>query len=120
MAKSYEQIQKQIEALQAEAEKLRRKEIDEVIERIRSAIDHYGITAADLGFGAGAKAAKGGRKKPGRKPGAKAATKAATTPAYADGTGNTWGGRGKRPDWLRNALASGRTLEEFKVKAPDA
>lgn len=116
MAKSYEQIQKQIEALQAEAEKLRRKEIDDVIERIRSAIDHYGITAADLGFGVGAKAAKVGRKKPGRKAG----VKAAATAAFADGNGNTWGGRGKRPDWLRNALASGRTLEEFKVKAPTA
>lgn len=119
MAKSYEQIQKQIEALQAEAEKLRRKEIGDVIARIRSAIDHYGITAADLGFGAGAKAKAGagktGRKKPGRP-----AAKPKAPAAYADANGNTWAGRGKRPDWLRQELANGRTLEEFKVKAPAA
>lgn len=28
----------------------------------------------------------------------------------------TWAGRGKRPDWLRDALAAGRDLEEFSVE----
>lgn len=27
----------------------------------------------------------------------------------------TWTGRGKRPDWLRNALNSGRELMEFSI-----
>lgn len=119
MAKSYEQLQKQIAELQAEAEKVRQKEVGEVIGRIREAIDHYGLTAADLGFGTrGAgktdAAQPGGRKKPGRKPGAK--SKGATASAmYRDEAGNTWGGRGKRPRWLHDALASGKTLEDFKV-----
>jgi DNA-binding protein H-NS len=118
MAKSYEQLQQQIAELQAEAEKLRQKEIGEVIGRIREAITHYGISAADLGFGpAGAKAPKAvkpGRKKPGRKPGVKAA-KSAAPALYRDEAGNSWVGRGKRPTWLRDALAGGRKLEDFKV-----
>lgn len=30
-------------------------------------------------------------------------------------TGNTYGGRGKRPDWLRKYIDQGRKLEEFAV-----
>lgn len=41
MAKTYEQIQQQIADLQVEAERLRRKELDGVIGRIREAIDFY-------------------------------------------------------------------------------
>lgn len=29
---------------------------------------------------------------------------------------NTWTGQGRRPKWLLEAIAAGRTLEEFKVK----
>lgn len=28
----------------------------------------------------------------------------------------TWGGRGKRPRWLVNALASGQTLDDLRVE----
>lgn len=117
MAKTYEQIQRQIEQLQAEAERLRREEVGEVIGRIRQAIDHYGLTAADLGFGNAARksrtkamATKSPRKR------AKAA-KAAPSVQYRDDQGRTWAGRGKRPQWLRDALAAGRTLDEFRVAA---
>ena len=41
----------QIAALQAQADTLRKKEMAEVIAKIKDAIDHYGLTAADLGFG---------------------------------------------------------------------
>jgi DNA-binding protein H-NS len=30
---------------------------------------------------------------------------------------NTWSGRGPRPVWLREALASGKKLEDFEIKA---
>lgn len=118
MTKSYEQILKQIETLQLEAEKLRRKELGGVIERIREAVAHYGLTAADLGLGAAApKAAKAPKavaaKK--RKPG-KAAKTADRAVKFRDEAGNTWVGRGKRPDWLRAALANGKTLNDFAVQ----
>jgi len=51
MAKTLGQIQQQIAKLQREAESIRKREISGVIARIRTAIDHYGLTAQDL-FGA--------------------------------------------------------------------
>jgi len=32
---------------------------------------------------------------------------------YADGTGKTWSGLGKRPKWVRDALASGKSLDDI-------
>jgi DNA-binding protein H-NS len=120
MAKSYEQILKQIETLKSEADKLRRKETGEVVARIRQAIEHYGLTAADLGFGApgrGRGAAATPAAKPGR-PAKKAAAKKKFTvaPKYRDDGGNTWSGRGLQPVWLRTAIAGGKKLEDFAIK----
>lgn len=39
--------------------------------------------------------------------------KAIGPPKYADQAGNTWGGRGPRPQWIRDALAAGRSLDAF-------
>ena len=109
MTQSYKQIQKQIETLQRQAEKLRKQEIDGVVARIKVAIAHYGLTAEQLGFGATAN---------GVKTKAKAGKATPTRSAkYSDGQGNSWSGMGKRPYWLRDALAAGRTLEEFATGA---
>lgn len=35
---------------------------------------------------------------------------------YRDEAGNTWGGMGPRPRWLREAIASGTSLESLLVK----
>ena len=114
MTKSYSQIVKQIESLKAEAEKLRKSEIDGVIKRIREAINFYGLTASDLGLGSTAakKGAAAAKKKPGRK-----AKAVADKPVkYRNDQGQGWGGRGKRPQWLRDALNAGKKLEDFLVK----
>lgn len=50
MAKSYEQIQKQIAALQKEAESIRSKQVQSAIREIKEAIATYGLSAEDLGF----------------------------------------------------------------------
>ncbi|MBC7939828.1 MAG: H-NS histone family protein [Chitinophagaceae bacterium] len=118
MKKTYAQVVRQIASLQAEAEKLRRDEIGGVITRIRDAIQHYGLSAADLGLGnagVGAPTATGKpRGKPGRKPG-KAKSAAVRVVKFRNDSGGTWGGRGKRPQWLRDALAGGKTLQDFAV-----
>ena len=127
MTKTYSQLVKQIESLKLEAERARRKEMDGVISRIRTAISAYSLTAEDLGFDA---AASGGRSSNGRSPNAAAApaTKrrrrrgaaVAAQPAravkFSNGNGGTWGGRGKRPQWLRDALGQGKSLDDFLVK----
>lgn len=46
------------------------------------------------------------------------AAKVVKDPKFADGNGNTWGGMGKRPDWIRAALDSGKSLDDFLVKKP--
>ena len=35
--------------------------------------------------------------------------------AFRDSNGNAWSGRGPRSQWLRDALAAGRSLDEFRV-----
>ncbi len=144
MAKSLAQIQAQIEKLQAQAEAVKAKEIAGVIARIKVAIAHYGLNAIDLGLAkqagrkpgsknkvlkaggeaaASAPAAKKGRTK---KAGPESATKAkvskpkaAKAPGiakYADGTGKTWTGNGKRPKWFVDAIAGGKTAQELLVQ----
>lgn len=106
--KSYAQIQKQIEVLQRQADELRSQEVAGVVARIKEAIAHYGLTAQQLGYGGGSLRAKA--------KGPKAAG-GAVVPAYSDGLGNTWGGRGPRPQWLKAAVAAGKTPEDFASPA---
>ncbi len=124
MTKTYLQVLKQIDELKAQAEKLRRGEIEGVVKRIRDAISHYGLSASDLGLsGAGLPLPE--RKKPGPKPGRKLGRKpgrpkkifgkSSVAPKYRDEKGQTWAGRGKRPIWLRDALLSGKKLEDFAI-----
>ena len=111
----------QIAALQAQADALRKKEVAEVIVKMKGAIAHYGLTAADLGFGKSAgqvgrspatvsgKPARNGRNGAATRSSAKAAK-------FKDDQGHTWGGIGKRPDWFKAALAAGKTPEDLLAK----
>lgn len=114
MTKTYAQIVKQIEVLKADAEKVRRKEVDGVIGRIREAITVYNLSAEDLGFGSKTRAAGKTASTVARR--ARKAAKAPAVVKFRNESGGTWGGRGKRPQWLRDALASGKTLADFAVK----
>ncbi|MDM0071465.1 H-NS family nucleoid-associated regulatory protein [Variovorax sp. J31P207] len=102
MAKSYQQIQKQIEQLQRQADALRDSEINGVVDRIKVAIAHYGLTAAHLGLDSAS--SKATRKKSSK-----------SSAQFSDGAGNVWSGRGPRPRWLRDALAAGRSIDEFRA-----
>lgn len=79
---------------------MRSKEVAGVIGRIKEAIKHYGLTAADLGYGKAASPAS-------TNSGAKATTKGVAK--YMDkATGKTWTGRGKPPSWI--AAAADRSV----------
>jgi DNA-binding protein H-NS len=130
MTKTYANILKQIESLQQDAERARQKEIAGVVSRIRDAIDAYKLTAQDLGFigGFGSAGGMAGKKaavtaalppagkRRGPKPKANKGVKAQRVVKYRNDSGGTWGGLGKRPDWLRAALADGKQLSDFAVK----
>jgi DNA-binding protein H-NS len=111
----------QIAKLQAQAEALRATEVASVVARIREAIVHYGLTAADLGLGsAKAKTPKGAAVVASSKSKGKAAgKKAARTIKFTDGQGGTWSGIGKRPNWFKDALAAGKKPEDLLAK-PEA
>ena len=102
MAQTYKQIQKQIEQLQKQAEAVRSSEIKGVVERIKVAIAHYGLTAAHLGLEATSPRSAGKRR-------------AKSSAQFSDGAGNVWSGRGPRPRWLRDALAAGRSIDDFRT-----
>jgi DNA-binding protein H-NS len=96
----------QITQLHKQAAALRNQERAGVIEEMRRKIAEYGLTAADLRLGA--RVSKGSRKSA---PAAKAAAK------YRSPNGETWGGgRGRKPKWITEALAAGKSLSEFEVK----
>jgi DNA-binding protein H-NS len=97
---------KELLARKAEIEKqiddAARNERAEAIAKVKALMAEHGLSVADLGGRGSAKGARG--------MGSKVAAK------YRDGaTGQTWSGRGLRPNWLKAALASGRKLEDFAV-----
>jgi len=126
MARTLSQIETEIEKLKKEAEEIRAREIADVIARIKDAIAHYGITprelfgkaAAGTGRGASARAAAGvSRKKAAAGKGRKGArARAPSVVKYRDEAGHTWSGRGKRPNWYKDALAAGKKPEDLLAK----
>ncbi len=111
----------QIAALQAQADALRKTEMAEVIDKVKAAIAHYGLTADDLGLGKAARqvgkspAVHGGMPaRRGRK--SAAAKRSAKAVKFKDDQGHTWGGIGKRPDWFKAALAAGKKPEDLLAK----
>jgi DNA-binding protein H-NS len=102
---TYLELKEQAEKLMAEAERMREQEIADAIADVKRKIDLYGLTAADLGF---ARSSGPGNSRP---KAAKAAVK------YRGPNGEGWsGGRGRKPQWVTEALRQGRSLEEFAVK----
>lgn len=114
MTKTYAQVVKQIDQLNREAERLKRQEVDAVITRIKEAISVYDLSASDLGL-TGKRGPKGKRAAAPARAAGKAKRKSARAVKFRDGAGNTWGGRGPHPHWLRDALASGKQLKDFAV-----
>ena len=103
-------------ALEKQIQQTQRSERAEAIAQVRSLMSQYGLTAADLSAKPGAaskrvpKAPKAIKAVKATGPGKKVAAK------YRDAsTGQTWSGRGLRPNWLKAALATGRPLSDFAL-----
>jgi len=93
----------QIAQLRKQAEELRNQERAGVIEELRRKIAEFGLTAADLKL-----TGRGKRSTP-------VAGKSA--PKYRSPTGETWsGGRGRKPRWVTEALAAGKSMSDFEIK----
>jgi len=110
---TYIELQQQIQALQKKAESLKAQERQGVIDRMKEAIAVYDITADDLGLGRSRRSVTRAGRAEGTKPRKTSEKKSRIAAAYSDDKGNTWGGRGPRPKWLKDALAAGAKLEDF-------
>lgn len=96
----------QIAQLRKQAESLRNEERASVIEEIRRKIAEYGLSASDLKLSARAS----GRRSSGT-------VSARGAAKYRGPTGETWsGGRGRKPRWVTEALAAGKSLSDFEIK----
>ena len=103
-----QQHDQQIAQLRKQAEELRNQERASVIEEIRKKIADYGLTASDLKLTAGG---RGGKRS------VVAAAKPAPTVKYRSPNGETWsGGRGRKPRWVVELLAAGKSLSDFEVQ----
>jgi DNA-binding protein H-NS len=100
--RTYLELRAEAEKLLQQAEELRAREVEQVIEEIRGKIQDYGITPQDLGFTL-TKTAKTGRK-------------IHVQVRYRGPNGKEWSGRGLTPKWLREEIANGKSKEDFSVK----
>lgn len=98
---TYSELMAQAQALMAQAEQARKDELSEVIAGIKAKMKQYGITVADLGGGTA------------RKPGK---SKSSAPAKYRGPNGELWaGGPGRKPQWVRDALAAGKSIEDFRI-----
>ena len=109
-------LRKQRELLIKKEQALLSKSHDKVLSKIVQLAKDAGLTADDiakaLGAGKPAKAAKAPRAS---KKGALAGKKVAPKYRNPANPEQTWTGRGKRPRWLADALASGAELDSFLI-----
>lgn len=99
---TYSELVSQAQALMQQAEQVRKQELASVVADIKAKMKEYGITLEDLGGLAG------------RKSGGAAKVKA---PARFRGpNGELWsGGPGRKPEWVREVLAAGKSIEDFRI-----
>lgn len=96
---TYAELVAQAQALMQQAENTRKQELATVISDIKTKMAEYGITLEDLG------AKSVGRSK----------AKSPMEAKYKGPQGQLWSGRGRRPDWVNQALAAGKSVEEFAI-----
>ena len=90
-------------ALDKAIESTRKEELASAIAQVKSLMQEYGLTVADISV-------KSSTRAPSAAKGGKVAAKYRN-----NATGESWSGRGLQPKWLKAALASGRQLSDFAV-----
>lgn len=112
---SYISLKGQIAKLQAQAEEVRKKEMQSVIQDIQKQMKTYNLSIQDLGIKVGR-----GRKVESAQPSAKTTNKTVAQPKVDakfrhPETGATWSGRGRMPKWISEEVKQGRNKQEFAI-----
>jgi DNA-binding protein H-NS len=93
------QLLEQKATLEKQIEITVKQERSGAVAQVKTLMEQHGLTIADLGLKK-ASAAKGG----------------SVAAKYRNpSTGEAWSGRGMQPRWLRSALQSGGSLEDFAL-----
>ena len=102
---TYLDLKAQGDALLAQAELLRKQEIQAVVQDIKAKMKEYGITAEELGAPSSKKRKLGSSK-------SKAPAK------YQGPNGELWaGGLGRKPAWVTTLLAQGANMDDYLIDA---
>lgn len=100
---SYQEILSQIEDLKRKAEGVRQQEMAGAIAEIKRLMAQFGITGEDLGL-----SSRGGA--------GKAKNRGIVAAKYRDPiSGKTWTGRGRRPGWVVDLEAQGKSLDDCRI-----
>jgi DNA-binding protein H-NS len=102
---SFEELQALAKDIEQEIVARREQDRERVLNQMRELAGSIGMSLEDLL-----------KQERGRAPRAAAGTAAAKY-RHPDNPGLTWAGRGKRPQWITEWLASGRTLEDLESGA---
>lgn len=89
--------------IEREIKDRQQQEVKKAREQILSIAQNLGVSVEELLTNAGAKSKGGAGKK--------------VQPQYQnpDDNSKTWTGRGRQPKWIADGLASGKSLENFKI-----
>jgi DNA-binding protein H-NS len=108
-------IQKQIAALEKQAEVILKAAAAEAAKKARELIERHKLTAEDVGLAP--KTAKGVKLKKAAAKAGPATPRPAGVPKYRDPkTGKTWTGNGKAPGWIAGA----KNRDKFLINTPAA
>lgn len=100
---SYQEILSQIEDLKRKAEGVRQQEMAGAIAEIKRLMAQFGITGEDLGLSSRGSAGK-------------AKSRGIVAAKYRDPiSGKTWTGRGRRPGWVVDLEAQGKSLDDCRI-----
>jgi len=101
---------KELNALKTRVEKAiathDKKQKAEALAAVKAKAKQMGYSLSDLTGQAAGTAAKKARK---------TVKKAKITHRDPENSENTWGGRGPRPAWLQDAMAAGKSPDDFKL-----
>ncbi|SDH52121.1 H-NS family nucleoid-associated regulatory protein [Propionivibrio dicarboxylicus] len=102
MTISYKEALENFKKAEDALEKARQAELQTIISDIKAKIAEYNLTAEDLGLRSGVK---------------KAVTAKKGEPKFCNpaNSSETWSGKGRKPAWVNQHLAQGRSLDELLI-----
>jgi DNA-binding protein H-NS len=110
---SHSELQKLKTKIEKEIESRNKKQRSQAMDEIKSIVSKYGLKLDEVIGNAAVRKPRNGA--------AKAANKSERTPAviifrHPENPALTWsGGRGRRPQWIKEWEASGRSLDEARI-----